>query len=152
MSRIHLVAMCGALALLLLIPIYYFSPGTSPEKDTGMVQVVAAPGTRAEALTADHTPPAASTPLSHAPEDDVASLIARSFPTLHDVATQCDVSQCDVTATTAVPQDDAGILVYEKMVREDIEAALQAHGHRSDGVQIEELGGDEARLRLRIIS
>ena len=145
------IAMLALGSLIILSVIFYSSRRESRPARSGNVQVVAGSGASPLVRSAgEHTAGEAPSAVASSTAD-VERLVATSFPALRDIATRCDGPRCEISASTAVPPGGSELTRYEHMVREGLEATLRAHGHAvADRVQIEELGGDEVRLRLTV--
>lgn len=86
-----------------------------------------------------------------APGDDLTMLIRTTFPAMQNVVTRCGMSHCEISASINLPSEENAPSSYEDMVSHELASTLRAHGQKlTEGIQIEEIGGDQVRLRISV--
>ena len=124
------------------------SDQSDPRAASGSVRIVAAGSDMIDEKKG--LPSALPTAMPDAdPALALQTLVASSFPGLSDVETQCSRQACAIEATATVPEGGQDLANYEKMIRFDIPAILQQHGHAlTELPQVEDIGDGSVRIIL----
>jgi hypothetical protein len=140
-----------ALMAILAVGLIAFHERSSSVK-SDRVRVISGRANDARSLgPADPTIVSTPAATTTAPGDDLTALVRTSFPAMRDVVTRCEASLCETVMSTDVPPGGNALSSYEDIVRHELASTFRAHGRNpTEDVQIEEIGGDQVRLRIRV--
>jgi hypothetical protein len=145
------VTLASLILAIVAFSLVLLQPGTRDDPDEP-VHVIPGVGAAPRPVATQERSPAA--PVGRdTTSAGLGAFVASSFPSLRDVAVRCSGRQCEISAITSLPLGPDHLASYEEMVRTGLGAALKQRGYAlTEATQIEEISGEDVRLRIHAAS